>query len=650
MSGSASDRAAYSNSDGRRRGTYARLLLLVAAVNAAVLVLTAEDQIYDTNFYSLWEATALLAGDHPYRDFFEWGIPLQALVSLCAQVLAGHRLMGEFAIQWLGIIAGAVIAFHLGLRASRSIVASLVMLPFALALLASTATYQYPKLLLYPLATWLLWRYMDAPGAGRAALVGAVATAAFLFRHDHGVYVAGAAALAFVLTRLVAPASRDLRRGLMEGGVSAATALALVAPWLVLVHTSEGLPEYARSRYERYALGRHYRNPYPSLLTINPVRTLTPEPRPQPDPGAVSFEWLASVGEAERSRIVVAYGLRLVGGPDASGRWAYDVKDRLDPRLLGLQGSVNDTSGIDWQRLSSLRWRLPGRVEALNWLEQVVLLVPLLLLAGAGRAVLRNRRMGVPVSGDVYRLTVAAALLVVVEWRLFLDPSYVTIVAPLTAALSTRFLAGAFPPRGIWPAARLAIVACALAVTSVAVFVFARGSEVFTPWRLATNVPDVFAELMASPPIDGFAPREEVFALDPARWNERDVDAVRVMLRYIHDCTAPGDRVLVTGQTPFQVGYYVNRPVAGGHVFWHDGWRADRNGERHLLQLLQRQSVPFAYSTHDPVFEDLEAYPAIHEYFRKHYVELDGSGGLVLVDTRRRPTITFGAFGFPCFQ
>jgi hypothetical protein len=38
------------------------------------------EQLFDTNFLFVWQATALLAGDHPYRDFFEWGIPLQAVL------------------------------------------------------------------------------------------------------------------------------------------------------------------------------------------------------------------------------------------------------------------------------------------------------------------------------------------------------------------------------------------------------------------------------------------------------------------------------------------------------------------------------------------------------------------------------------------
>lgn len=63
-------------------------------------------------------------------------------MSLSAQVIAGNRLIGEFLVQWLGIVIGAVVSFHLGLRASRSVAASLVLLPILLAILANTAIYE----------------------------------------------------------------------------------------------------------------------------------------------------------------------------------------------------------------------------------------------------------------------------------------------------------------------------------------------------------------------------------------------------------------------------------------------------------------------------------------------------------------------------
>ena len=116
------------------------------------------------------------------------------------------------------------------------------------------------------------------------------------------------------------------------------------------------------------------------------------------------------------------------------------------------------------------------------------------------------------------------------------------------------------------------------------------------------------------------------------------------------DCGSPGDRVLVTGLTPFHVGYYVHLPIAGGHLFWHHKWRSDAVHEQQSLALLRRQSVPFVFSTNDPVFEDFKAYPAILAYLREHYIELEGTSGLMLVDRRRMPIRRFGELGLPCFR
>ena len=60
-------------------------------------------------------------------------------------------------MHWAFIVAGVGIATGLGLRlcGSRAVVLA-TMVP-AVLLLAVTPTYQYPKLLFYPLAIWLMW-------------------------------------------------------------------------------------------------------------------------------------------------------------------------------------------------------------------------------------------------------------------------------------------------------------------------------------------------------------------------------------------------------------------------------------------------------------------------------------------------------------
>lgn len=68
-----------------RAASHRVLLWTIGLLSALVLIITADDQIYDNNFYTLSETVSLFAGDHPYRDVFEWGVPLQAALSHVTQ-------------------------------------------------------------------------------------------------------------------------------------------------------------------------------------------------------------------------------------------------------------------------------------------------------------------------------------------------------------------------------------------------------------------------------------------------------------------------------------------------------------------------------------------------------------------------------------
>jgi hypothetical protein len=598
--------------------THGRFLVLVAVLTAVVLILTAGTQIYDSNLYILSEATALLAGDHPYRDFFESGAPLAAYLAAGAQLVVGYRLLGEFLRQWLFIVAGVVIAFHLGLRLSRSIAASLVMMALALIILANTPTYHYPKLFFFPLTIWLAWRYMDHPDVRRGAVLGFTTAVAFLFRHDYGVYLGFACIVAFALARVAVPASRRLRSILADGAAYAVAVALVVMPWAIVVQMNEGLVEYTQMR------AALYQEPeglvYASLLDLNPIRELTPDPPPAPRPAVVSFLWNGRVDKGLRRQLERQHRLRLLDERDVHGRLQYEVSNVYDPALVGLDPYITDAAGFEWDRVREMRSRLPARDNVALWLQQMALLVPILLLTSAVLELWRSRYRSGAVSPDAYRMVLAGAFLAVVDSALFRQPSYMVTVAPVTAALSARFLTG---HAGLRQACAVGIVL----LTSFAALVWARGTPLFRPSELVDSVSGAFAQLLASPPVDG----------NPS-------------FRYLHDCTAAGDRLLVTGVTPVHVSYYAQRPIAGGHLSWHHGWRSDAVHEEQSLALLKNQSVPFAVSTHDPVLEDFKRYPKIREYLVKHYVEVEGSHGLILVDTRRQPKGRFGPMEFPCFQ
>jgi hypothetical protein len=548
------------------------LYLVLGVITFAVLVYGAAEQIFDTNFLFLWEATPLLAGDHPYRDFYEMGWPLMTLMSAGVQWAVGYRLVGEFLIQWTFMVASVLVGFHLAIRTSRSVWASLTTTVIAIAIVAATPTYHFPKLFFYPVAVWVAWWYLEAPNVRRGVVVGLVTAAAFLYRHDHGVYIGVGAMLAFVLARVINPASRRWQSSAREVvAFTAAVALPLL-PWAILVQRNEGLIDYVRTRAEWGAMWSAHGFPYEALRDFNPASVIT--------------------------------------------------------------------AGV-----------LPSRVTAEHWLVQLTLLLPVFVLLRVADGVVSDRDDKRQPSSDACRTVIAAAMVIVVALRLFREDSYFVAVLPLAAALGAQLLAGPGPgATPVWRIVQRVLAISALFLTCVAAVGYLNAWDLLKPSEFNELGP-TFHQLLTSPPIDALQPGETALQVQHADWPTIDSDRrKKILLRYMHDCTRDGDRILVTGSTPYDVDYYVERPIAGGHIEWHHGWRSDPIHARESLQLLQNQSVPFAFSTNDPVLDDLEKYPDIRYYFEQNYDALEGSHGQLLVDRRRQPTGRFGALGFPCFR
>ncbi|MBI2188920.1 MAG: hypothetical protein HYU37_17615 [Acidobacteria bacterium] len=553
------------------------LYALVTLLTVALVLYAVVEQIYDVNFYVLWESSALLAGDRPYRDFYVIGWPLQTALSAVMQWVVGSRLIGEFLIYWSFILASMLIGFHLALRLSQSAAASLAAILVALLAVASMEWFQSPKLFVYALAVAVGWRYIDRPDTRRAAAAGAATAVAFLLRHDHGVYVGIVFVLAFALARVSVPSSRSAAAMIRDASVYAAVAGLLVVPWVVLVHVHESLPDFVRTRA---AWGRVWAPP--------------------------------------------------AGSP-------YDVLGDIDPRRI-----VDTTTASGW-RLS--------REQSLIWLVQITLLIPMLALLSVGLDLLvwywRGRRMRPHACATI----LAAATSIVAASRLVREESYYVAVLPLSAALGARLLAGHPFEAGtrIWRLAQHTVSAGAVLITAVAAAGYL-DRDLLSPNEL-DELSVTYRQLLSSRAIDAYQPADEAQELDRAAWQTTDSNGrQKIMIRYLHDCTRDGDRLIVTGSTPYQVAYYAQRKIAGGQLQWHHGWRSDTAHEAQSLALLQRQSVPFAFSTHDPVLDDFKAYPRLHAYLTDNYDEIEGSGGLLLVDKRRPPTGRFGRLGFPCFR
>jgi hypothetical protein len=591
---------------------------LVAVLTFITLALTASGQFYDANYYATSEATALLAGDHPYRDFFEVGIPLDAYLSAGTLWAAGNRLIGEFARQWLFLVAGAVLSFHLTVRRARSAAPAIAALPVMLLVLTATPIYHFSKLFFFPLAILLGSRYIERPGPLRGAALALTTALAFLVRHDYGVYLGGGSIVAFAIARAAVPASRASRSMLRDAGAYAAVIIAVLAPWLVAVQANEGLVAYTRVRTELLQGPRE--SVYLALLHVNPFREFSPDPLPAGRPGRVAFSWNPEVAPATRRRLEGEFGLRAIDGASGPSR-QYELPNIYDAGLLRLITLVHDTEGIPWEQLQHSQSRLPGRERAMEWLHQMTLLLPLALLVSAGADWWRGRSSSGVAPPHVAPQIFAAIFLAGVCSATLRERSYLMTLAPTTAALAAGLLTG---PGWL----RRGATAALLALSTVAGVSLAQGSALFTtPGVLADSTRDSFARLVRLPPEYDYAPFE-----------------------YIRDCSLAGDRVLISGLTPLHVSYYTGRRMAGGQINWHRGWRSDPAGQQEALALLQRQSVPFAISTSDPLLTEFRLYPRVRDILAERYAVLDGSGGTLMADRGRTAVRPWGPHGWPCFR
>jgi hypothetical protein len=513
-------------------------VLLVAALSTLiVLVLTVNRQVYDSNLFAMAGAQSILSGDLPFRDYFDPGVPLATFTAAGMQWLTGYRLIGEFLRQWAFIVSGVVIAFHLGLQLSRSPAAVVSLLPLTVFLLATEPTYHYAKLFFFPLIVWGGWRYIDRPCALRAAVMGLITAIGFLERHDFGLYLG----FASVVALLVAPAAvRSARAAwpFLRDCIAYITAvLVILAPWLAMVHTSEGLLEYARARATLYQ-GFH------------PV---------------------------------------------------YGYLFRLD--------EVADL----------VHWRLPHRELVAAWLRRLVLLLPVALTASAVTGIVRAWWEVEAPPVHLWKRAFAGLVLAVLAEGLIREATYVVVVLPLSAALACVLLVSRF-------AAVRAITAALVLVSTVLVVLASTSTPLMQPLRYPDEMAEAFRRLTESPPT---YPRLE--------------------FEYVRRCTRTTDHILVTGDNPLHVSYFIQRPIAGGQINWHRGWMSDSEHERLALRLLRRQSVPLVIYLHVPAFSNFDAYPNIAAHLRANYREVEGSDGHILVDRRIQPTGRFRQTGYPCF-
>mgnify|MGYP006273011919 CR=1 FL=1 len=191
----------------------------------------------DDHFFYLIRGWQILFGDLPVRDFVDHGAPLFYYVGAAVQAVLGRGTLSEiyFCVTVLAVCAGLV--FWLSATASGSILVGLAA--GLLHVLLDARLYNYPKILVYAVAIPLLWRFCDAPGAAIRSWLAVVTVIGFLFRHDHGAFVAVAVATALLAMERLSWTER-LKHAVLYG----VTVLALLAPYLWFIQSHGGVRSY----------------------------------------------------------------------------------------------------------------------------------------------------------------------------------------------------------------------------------------------------------------------------------------------------------------------------------------------------------------------------------------------------------------------
>lgn len=191
------------------------------------------------HYFHVALARQMLSGDRPVRDFVDAGAPLTYVISAIARSRFGDVAMSELVVVAIGIALGAAAtAIGASWLARSAVVGGAVAL---LNILVSPRSYSYPKVLLYGLAGCAIVAVAARASRVRLLMAGALIAVAFLMRHDHGLYIGVACAVALLLS--AASPADVVRRGAIVGG----TVAVLLTPWAAWVQYYQGLIPYFRT-------------------------------------------------------------------------------------------------------------------------------------------------------------------------------------------------------------------------------------------------------------------------------------------------------------------------------------------------------------------------------------------------------------------
>ncbi|HET9361700.1 MAG TPA: hypothetical protein VFO58_18235 [Vicinamibacterales bacterium] len=633
----------------------AGIVLAVAAGAWHLFLMTAAT---NDNFVHLTFARQWLAGDWPVRDFFDHGWFLQYALSAAAEIAGGHRLMSEAVIVAAAWAISTGLVFQIVRRLTGSLGAAI--LAALLPIVAGARGYSYPKGIVYAVAAWLWWEYVRAPSRARVVTFGAWAAIAFLWRPDHGIYVALALVLAVVAAHGIRPVT------LVHSSLAGAMMLALVAPYLLYVQLTVGLPGYVRTgaiaaRVEHTTQGPHA---WPLVRLAGGILVAEPADRYAP---TIGLRWTAGSFDDDRRRVLARYGLTVLSSEGDSVR--VRLSERSIPEVRALMGEpiVEDTAGIErssgtlaswsaWQRLrfrySSLRVQvlpsLDAQARASEFTVALFYALPIVLACAAPWMSARLPAVATP-----GRLAAFALFALLVDLAMLRSPFRArapdaVVLSAIVFGCCVAWMWRAVPApgslRALVRAAAIALVLAASAsVGGAGEFADRLGglAAQATSWQRAGDVAgSIYRELMASPPLQAYVDR-------PARFSLR-------LAAYVRECVPPSDRLLVLWFEP-EIYYFSDRLMAHRHLGFAPAWASLSHEQRMSIDKVERFSPPIVLARRSALEDQARAsYPGVVGYVERQYqlasTVLDGGEEYLIFARRDRPAArTFGPDNWPCF-
>jgi hypothetical protein len=634
----------------------------IAVFTGCYQLLLASDPSNDHFMNVVW-AREIAAGRLPSRDYFEAGEPLSEAVSAAAETLFGYRLLSEAVIVGLAFGVSAWLVYKLVRELTGGTFPAVVAA--TLVAVAGTRGYSYPKLLIYAVGAELFWRYVRDQSRGRLAAMAAWIGIAFLWRHDHGIYIAAGSIVTLVVVH-------DLSKAMLVRSCQVtAMALLVTTPYLGWVQMQRGVLAYVADA--RSVMGAEFADHSPLALPSWPIRGLDDlvgldsKVRYAPD---INVKWAADATTAERESVAARFQL---ASDDVSQGLTTRVR-LLDPTSDNIRALVNDpkiadTHGIDrrsssipttsWDlvdrvrfRFAPLRIRLPLLEERKRAADTATWMF-LSLIAAAMAWCYRHRSAdGSPVRDQRRGVTIVAALSIMSMPGLLRQPLSVYapdfIVLPaILAGWAVWMVLKAAAARGLmriaWPAAASMSALLVLAVGSTGLF-----------WSRISQLPVDSSSLVAVGEVWSDAWRRLSASPPSAYWTGRRTPDRIALAKYVQNCTAPGTPLLILDFAP-DIQYYADRPLASRHLLFGPGRWDSLEDQQGSIEKLRNASPPVVIARAPFYRNDFQRhYPLMARYISDEYQIAPAPQGasqtyLILTNRAMDPMGLEPGSGRPCF-